>query len=253
MLIHDSYSELVTILLNPNVVKCTKACLQRIHLLCSIRHRDLPIYKPEAVNVRIFLAGYMMAFHPTSVFESSMGDRETAVFDASTKLFPLFQSILDKVSDNGAFSDAESTLTEQFLPLLFQYLRSFEVWKNSGNRTLVSRVQYALIALENTKREIQLSRPSGPEVSAKLSAEIEKLRANFVKIAGADALARFDEQRRRESDFPVLIPVANQRLSQAFMHELYVGELTQIPSDCWAVADPFIFGANRFRAQQVVV
>ena len=135
-----------------------------------------------------------------------------AIFDASSKLFPLFQDILEELVDNESFSGVPVEMTEQFLPLLFNYLRCFNAWKTPDKRNMVRRIQDALVALDDAKLEIQTSNSSNPKSLAKICTEIERMRAGLERIAGPDALARFDEQRRRGSEFPVLIPVPKYQI-----------------------------------------
>ena len=66
-----SFESLVVHLREKETIRIAKAMLQRVHLLCTLRHGSPPrALAPENVNVRVFLAGFMIAFRPTHVFES---------------------------------------------------------------------------------------------------------------------------------------------------------------------------------------
>ena len=72
----------------------TLACLQRIHVLTTFRH-GLPaprVLAPENVDVRVFLAGFMIAYRPTRAFEE-MGALEQALFDSTVQLIEAFERI----------------------------------------------------------------------------------------------------------------------------------------------------------------
>ncbi len=112
-------------------IRISKACLQRIHLLCTLRHGPLPQgLAPASVNVRVFLAGYMIAFRPTHVFES-MGTLELALLEAATSLLATFEQICESLKTHKAFSKVPKEMTEPFQTLLLAYLRAFKAWKVS--------------------------------------------------------------------------------------------------------------------------
>ncbi len=88
-----SFEALVVFLRERPVIDATKACLQRVHLLSTFRHGSPPkMLAPENVNVRVFLAGFMIAFRPTHVFES-MGTLEQALYDTARPLIAKFEEI----------------------------------------------------------------------------------------------------------------------------------------------------------------
>jgi hypothetical protein len=89
-----SFESLVVHLQEKETIRIAKAMLQRVHLLCTLRHGSPPrVLAPENVNVRVFLAGFMIAFRPTHVFES-MGELEGALLNAATPLMEKFQGII---------------------------------------------------------------------------------------------------------------------------------------------------------------
>ena len=100
-----------------------------MHLSSTFRHRTLTrALAPENVNVRVFLAGYMIAYRPTHVFES-MGALENALLEAAGPLLESFQTIIDAVrnSPQRSFSSAPPELTRDFPEQLFEYLMRFKV------------------------------------------------------------------------------------------------------------------------------
>jgi hypothetical protein len=62
----------VVVLREKQVIAIAKACLQRIHLLCTFRHGSPPksLVAPNEVNVKVFLAAFMIVHRQTHVFES---------------------------------------------------------------------------------------------------------------------------------------------------------------------------------------
>ena len=138
-----SFESLVVHLREKETIRIAKAMLQRVHLLCTLRHGSPPrALAPENVNVRVFLAGFMIAFRPTHVFES-MGELEGALLNAATPLMEKFQGIihclLGKTSGPSVapqplprhFSEIQHALTDRFPFMLYDYLVRFKAWKAS--------------------------------------------------------------------------------------------------------------------------
>ena len=126
-----SFESLVIHLREKSTISISKACLQRIHLLCTFRHGSpAKSLSADNVNVRVFLAGYMIAFRPTHVFES-MGALEQALLDAATPLMATFDRICRTIDARTPFSLVPHELTKDFPTLLFNFLKCFKAWKVS--------------------------------------------------------------------------------------------------------------------------
>ena len=121
----DSFEDLIVFLRKKEIIAITKACLQRVHLSCTFRHQ-IQHQTDEKVNVRIFLAGYMIAYRPTHVFES-MGVLEHELLNTAGPLLETFHSIIDAVRNSKQFSKVPSDLTRNFPAQLFEYLKCFMV------------------------------------------------------------------------------------------------------------------------------
>ena len=88
-----SFEELVVFLRSKQVISFTKQALRRIHMVCTFRHGSPSrSISPENINVRVFLAAYMIAYRPGQVFET-MGPLENALFDAAKPLLEKFEAI----------------------------------------------------------------------------------------------------------------------------------------------------------------
>jgi hypothetical protein len=143
-----SFESLVVHLREKETIRIAKAMLQRVHLLCTLRHGSPPrALAPENVNVRVFLAGFMIAFRPTHVFES-MGVLEGALLNAATPLMEKFQGIIHCLLGQAStttstaqpqhFSEIRHALTDGFPFMLFDYLVRFKAWKASYHWPCVS-------------------------------------------------------------------------------------------------------------------
>ena len=123
----SSYEELSVFIRKDEILRVTKACLQRVHLSSTFRHRTLPrTQAPEFVNARVFLAGFLVVYHRNVVFET-MGALQTALVEAVVPLMERFQLIIDAVREKRFISEIPDELTQDFPTLLFEYLRRFQV------------------------------------------------------------------------------------------------------------------------------
>ena len=88
------FERLIEYLREKATISRTKDCLERFHRMCNLMHKvqkkDSP---PEKVNVRIFLAVYMIVDHPAHVFES-MGELEQKLLASAQKLLNIFEEIM---------------------------------------------------------------------------------------------------------------------------------------------------------------
>jgi hypothetical protein len=144
-----SFEALVVQLRDKNVIKISKACLQRIHYLCTFRHGSpSAALVPANVNVRVFLAGFMIAYRPTHVFEN-MGTLEQALYDATVPLIKSFERICNSLlsSETKTFAEVPHELTKDFPTLLFDFLKKFKAWKVPDEAKLTTRIKHALTAL----------------------------------------------------------------------------------------------------------
>ena len=194
----NSFEALVVHLREKPVIAATRDCLQRIHLLSTFRHGSPSrALSPENVNVRVFLAGYMIAYRPTHVFES-MGTLETALYDAARPLLVAFEQICGSIqsSPNHSFEEVPHELTKDFPIILFEFLKRFKAWKVPDEAKLTCRIKHALIALYQAEEHLPPDEPVDSKLKTEFRVQIERLRSKLQQIAGVDALNQFDEQRR---------------------------------------------------------
>jgi hypothetical protein len=180
------------------IIAVSKACLQRIHLLSTFRHGSpSKALAPENVNVRVFLAAFMIAYRPTHVFES-MGALEQSLYESAIPLLTAFERILQciRTSAKRCFQEVPHDLTEGFPTMLFEYLKRFKAWKVPDEAKLTCRIKHALIALYQAEEHLPPDEPEDSKLKVEFRTQIERLRSKLQQIAGVDALNQFDEQRR---------------------------------------------------------
>jgi len=158
-----------------------------------LRHGSTPgALCPANVNVRVVLAGYMIAHRPTHVFES-MGVLEQSLFESAGLMVSSLQRIAESVSVCGAFGSVPRDLTEGFTGALFEYLKRFKAWKVPDEVKLTCRIKHALVALGQAQRHLPPSEPETSRLKIEFRTQIERLRNKLRQIAGPAALAQFDE------------------------------------------------------------
>lgn len=196
-----SFDGLIEFLRNRVTIATTKACLERIQRLAIQRH-GLPesVVLCESVNVRVFLSGWMIAFHPSKVFES-IGALERALFNATGPLLTAFEAILTHVSKSPGhtFAEVPPNLTADFPTLLFDFVAKFRAWKVPDAARVAHRIRAALFALYQAERQLPADEPPDSRLRADFRSEIERMRSRLEQIAGAEALRRFDEERLNPS------------------------------------------------------
>jgi hypothetical protein len=187
-----SFETLVIFLREKSTIAIARACLQRIHLLSTFRHGSPDhALEPDNVNIRVFLAAFMIAFRPTHVFES-MGSREQTLFDAALPLLTSFQRIIERVASAGSFQAVPGDLTERFPVMLFEYLKCFKAWKVPDEAKLTCRIKHALIALYQAEGHLPPDEPGNSKLRAEFRTQITRLRSKLQQIAGDGELTKFD-------------------------------------------------------------
>ena len=168
-----SFDDLVLFLRNNTTISCAKVCVDRFH-------RG---YWSQAINVRVFLAAYMIVLHPGNVFES-VGALEAAVIESARRLVVIYENIL-----------RSSLHTKSFSMALLDYYRDFKAWKVPDEAKLTCRIKHALIALYQAEGHLPADEPEDSKLKLEFRTQIERLRSKLQQIAGAEALQKFDEDR----------------------------------------------------------
>jgi hypothetical protein len=231
-----SFETLVVKLREKPLIATAKAMLQRVHMLATCRHGSPTprALAPGHVNVRVFLAGYMIAYRPTHVFES-MGTLEHPLLEAATRMLNSFEAIMGVLRDNGGHFDAvPPAVSKDFPTLLFEYLRCFKAWKGPDEEKLVCRIRHALVALYQAEAHLPADEPADSRLKLEFRTQVERLRSKLSQIRGPDALEQFDEQRLTNT-LPVT-PATNVGVStlpgrmtnEQLAHELLVNPAFQL-------------------------
>ena len=149
---------------------------------------------PENVNVRVFLAAFMIAYRPTHVFES-MGVLEQSLYESALPLTTKFDEIVRVVIRTRGFNGVPFDLTADFPLMLFEFLKRFKAWKVPDEAKLCCRIKHALIALYQAEEHLPPDEPADSKLKVEFRTQIERLRGKLQQISGPQALGEFDAQR----------------------------------------------------------
>lgn len=193
------FEDLVVFLRQKDTISKTKALLMRFHNSARFVFGD-PINTnlPDQVNVRVFLAAYMMVFFSSRVFEE-VKELEAAVRQAATRVISNFERMIEQYTTRGQiFYGIDANVVASFVPLLFDYLRKFNEWKVPDEIKLISRIRCALVALYLAQEALpSMDVSERPRMAAELSEQIDRIRGKYRQIAGNDEYAKFEDEYRR--------------------------------------------------------
>lgn len=234
-----SFEALVIFLREKSTITAAKALLMRVHHVTTILH-GTPPNAVESVNVRVFLAMFMIAIRPTHVFEDING-LERALMDASHRLLGCFESIISQLlARNFTISNVDFTLRSSFAALLFDYLTKFKAWKVPDEGKLTCRIKHALIALYEAEKQLPPDEPEDSKLKVEFKTQIARLSDKLRQIAGVDVLNDFNAQRASGAVVAgVIRPVARctptsirQAMSnQQLAHELLLDPAFQLDEE----------------------
>ena len=177
------------------MVAAASHCLRPVFAAC-LRVNSLPVENytdPARINPRVFLAAYMVAFHPTSVFEE-IGALEQAVLDASGPMLQTFEDICQRLRDGVAFDELPNNLTGGFVEMLMSYIRRFQAWKVPDEARLVTRIRHALVALYQAREHLPDDEPLDSPVRPQFLNQIQRLRTKLFQLGAANVVEDLDRE-----------------------------------------------------------
>ena len=176
------------------VMRVVKRCLVRLarrSIGQSSSRRDTAVgEKPSNVNlnVRAFLAAFMIRYHSGHVFEQN-GMAERLLLDEATQLVDSFYAAIASIRATGTFVDNPET---PFMQVLLNYFDTFKKWKTPNTPQLVTRVENAIISLTIEEARIPADQPEDSHLRLAFKRDIRRLKDKLVEIAGARVLAKLE-------------------------------------------------------------
>lgn len=192
------FQQLAAKLREKQVIFKIKACIELIY---SYYLENTPtddqienIASHIKVNVRIFMAAYMIVYFPLTVF-ASMGDLETPLLEASKQLLESLDYIMVYLKETESFhgiitAPLPKALAVPFHVLAANYLQYFQTWKETDLVGLITRIKATLVELYTTRN----GRPANDPDMAEFGIGINRLRQKLATLAGNDELAQFDTE-----------------------------------------------------------
>ena len=186
---------MVIFLREPCLIQVTKLLLQRIHMLTDFLHRPGPgESNPPSIQVRVFLASFMIAYKQSHVFEE-MKELETTLLGSAKVFVELIEHIARLIIEQGSFSNIPKDTTANFSTCLFKFLKDFNAWKVPDEKKLTRRIWHALIALENAQMHLPADEAEQSSLKIELRTQTDRLRNKLRQIAGVAKVQEFDASR----------------------------------------------------------
>ena len=150
---------------------------------------------PEKINVRVFLAAYMMVCFPTNVFER-IGHLEQAALDAARRMLAVFEAMLVALHGHGrsSFAQLPPHLTAEFPAAVKEYVDRFSDWKVPDEARLIGRIERALLAV--LQAQMQLGPATDAPGRAELAEQAGRLRQKLVQLSGESAAEHVEAAAR---------------------------------------------------------
>jgi len=184
------FESLSTRLRDVGLIKIMKLVLHRVCVLTAEGVRTYPAARDtKNVNVRVFLASFMIAHHSTSVFES-INTLEAELIDAARKMLIVFDTLCSSIISSKRGADIREPVKRalSFPGVLHRYLQAFHTWKIPDEAKLTDRIKHALTALYQAEDHLVDGDSDTPRLAAEFQVQQERLRSKLVQIAGAKAL-----------------------------------------------------------------
>ena len=185
-----SFEQLMVVLRRKPLIAAVKACLMRIHTCAVLRHKSTASYRRTTVNVRVFIAAFIIAHRPSHVFRA-MGALELALYNTAWSLLAAFGTICDQIvsSKYHSFAEIPASETEQFPKLMVEYFDLFATWQrhSPAQDRQLRRVEHALAALCQARAHLP---PNAEQrVVEEIELQISRLRAVLVRLGGGGSRA----------------------------------------------------------------
>lgn len=174
----------------PETVKAMTRLLRRIHILCVSRHGNST--NAQNVNVRVFLASFMVVYYPGEVFER-MGVNERALLKSGGLMLESFFRIL-RYLNGSRFAEVPKEVTAGFCGLLNDYLECFKAWQTPDLAKLLPRIRFGLVALYQSEIALSKVQPYTSRMRVYVRNQIQRLRYKLSNLGGASSLEQFDEE-----------------------------------------------------------
>ena len=153
-----SFDDLAAKLREPELLDVMQKTVLRVFYL-SFGRRGTRRIAEANLNIRVFLAAYMIAFRPSYVFEQPHGALEKELHAVSEPLLQYFERVCEELREKPIHNVARE-LTDEFPAMLHTYVKKFKAWKIPDETKLSERIKHALAALYQVSPPASICRSS---------------------------------------------------------------------------------------------
>lgn len=253
------FEDLVTFIKSKSTILVINLCFNRIYNIITQLYGKQNEDILANINIRIFMACYMITYYPNSVFEN-MGDLEQKLFNISEILLDTFDNICILIKSGVKFKDITQELTKNFVVIFFDYLKSFKEWKDIDEHKLSSRIKCSLIALYQARKTLDESNPlTEQKYKVEIDIQIKRLRNKLILITSSDTLKEFDRQQnidphtfidnKTDINYNSLhnreLVLTNNISNEQLAHELLINPNFQFDENCiYSILNPIYQKTN---------
>jgi hypothetical protein len=176
------------------VIDMTKPCLERICFLSSTVH-GAPVVRLQThhrnfFTTRMFLAMYLVRYHPGRVF-NDIGPKEMGIIRVAGLLVVEFEELALIIKTSKSFLKVPADLCKRFCAHLNEYLDIFTEWEQSYKSPVWTRMRACLVSLYFA----YFARPmDNSNLRGAISEQISSLRKRALGCAGQPALDQLDAE-----------------------------------------------------------
>ena len=109
------------------------------------------------VNVRVFLASFLVAYHPINTVES-INKLETELMTASVAMLQVFDELCLAIISSERGADLKEPIKKalNFPAVLHAYLKAFQAWKVPDEAKSAARIMDAFTASSHSRRMLYM-------------------------------------------------------------------------------------------------
>jgi hypothetical protein len=188
-----AFTSLSTRLRDTALIKVMKLILHRV---CVLTAEGVKIY-PEAqetknVNVRVFLAAFMITHPSEEVFED-INTLESELIVAARNMLLVFDTLCISITSSKRGSDINEPVKKalSFPVVLHRYLAAFKRWKLPDEAKLTDRIKHAITALHQAEDHLVDGDADTPRLAMEFQAQEARLSKKLMEIVGTKGVQVF--------------------------------------------------------------
>ena len=191
------FKELSSRLRQEPLIKVVKLIIHRVCVLTADGVNVCPeAAETKFLNVRIFLASYMVAWYPKQVFESE-GDLEKKLTQAAIEMLAIFDPLCDEIIESENWVDMNDAIDRAIMfPGAFHaYMKAFEAWKGRDEKRLNGRIKHALNALQEADDQLLEYEAGFHSMRSEFRSQKKRLLEKLRQIVGVDEVQMMEDVR----------------------------------------------------------